>query len=177
MSNELNKIAGAGLGTLMVVMGIHIGAGILFSTKKPAVPGYDLPGGELVASAGPAAAADEPLVARLAKAEVAKGEKAVNACKACHAFEKGGANKIGPGLWGVFEKAKASVAGFGYSAASKAKASETWTADNLDAFLKNPKAYLPGTSMAFAGVGNAASRADIVAYLNSLADAPKPLPK
>jgi cytochrome c len=177
MSNELNKIAGAGLGTLMIVMGIHIGAGIIFTPKKPVIAGYELPGGEVAAAAGPAAAADEPLTVRLAKAEVARGEKAVGACKACHAFEKGGANKIGPALWGIYEKAKAATAGFGYSAASKAKASETWTAENLDAFLKNPKAYLPGTSMAFAGVGNAASRADIVAYLNSLADAPKPLPK
>ena len=161
----------------MVVMGIHIGAGILFTPKKPVIAGYDLPGAEVAVAAAPAAAEDEPLPVRLAKAEVARGEKAVGACKACHAFEKGGANKIGPVLWEVFERAKASVGGFGYSAASKAKAAEAWNAANLDGFLKNPKAYLPGTSMAFAGVGNANARADIIAYLNSLADAPKPLPK
>jgi cytochrome c len=178
-SNEFNKIAGAVLGVATFFMTVHIATGMIFTPKKPAVPGYELPGLESAAASGPApaAAADEPIAKRLASADVARGEKAVTACKACHAFEKGGANKVGPALWDVYERAKASVAGFGYSAAAKAKASETWTAENLDAFLKNPKAYLPGTSMAFAGIAKADQRADVVAYLNSLSDAKKPLPK
>lgn len=180
MNIELNKIAGAGLSTLLVVMALNMTAGIVFAPKKPAVPGYDLPSLEPAAAGGagaPAAAADEPIAVRLAKADPAKGEKAVGACKACHTFEKGGANKVGPHLYDVYERNKGSVAGFGYSAAMKGKASEAWTAENLDGFLKNPKAYLPGTTMAFAGLGKADQRADVVAYLNTLADAPKPLPK
>ncbi len=59
----------------------------------------------------------------------------------------------------------------------KGKASEKWEAEQLDGFLKNPKAYMPGTTMAFAGLSKPDQRADVVAYLNSLADAPKPLPK
>ena len=59
----------------------------------------------------------------------------------------------------------------------KGKSAEKWEADQLDGFLKNPKAYMPGTIMAFAGVSRPDTRADMVAYLNSLADAPKPLPK
>jgi cytochrome c len=178
MDIETNKIAGAVLSTLLVVMGLNMTAGIVFAPKKPAVPGYDLPSDEPVAAAaGPAAAAEEPITVRLAKADVARGEKAVGACKACHTFEKGGANKIGPHLYDVYGRNKGAVDGFAYSAAMKGKSAEKWEADQLDGFLKNPKAYMPGTIMAFAGVSRPDTRADMVAYLNSLADAPKPLPK
>ncbi len=178
-SNEFNKAAGAVLGVATFFMAIHIATGMIFAPKKPAIPGYELPGAvETASAAAPAAAAaDEPIAKRLASADPARGEKAVAACKACHAFEKGGANKVGPVLWDVYDRAKASIAGFGYSAASKAKASEAWNAENLDAFLKNPKAYLPGTSMAYAGMPRADQRADLIAYLNTLSDAKKPLPK
>jgi cytochrome c len=180
MNIELNKIAGAGLATLLVVMSLNMASGIIFAPTKPAVPGFDLPSLEPAAAGGdaaPAAAAEEPITVRLAKADPAKGEKAVGACKACHTFDKGGANKVGPHLYGVYERNKASVEGFGYSAAMKGKASEAWTAENLDGFLKNPKQYLPGTTMAFAGLGKPDARADVIAYLNTLADSPKPLPK
>lgn len=178
MDIETNKIAGAVLSTLLVVMGLNMTAGIVFAPKKPAVPGYDLPSDEPVAAAaGPAAAAEDPIAVRLAKADVARGEKAVGACKACHTFEKGGANKIGPHLYDVYGRNKGAVDGFAYSAAMKGKSAEKWEADQLDGFLKNPKAYMPGTIMAFAGVSRPDTRADMVAYLNSLADAPKPLPK
>lgn len=179
MDIETNKIAGAALSTLLVVMSLNMVAGIVFAPKKPAVPGFDLPSAEASSAAGAAAApaADEPITVRLAKADPAKGEKAIGACKACHTFEKGGANKIGPHLFDVYGRAKAGVDGFAYSAAMKGKSSEKWEAEQLDGFLKNPKAYIPGTIMAFAGMGKPDTRADVVAYLNTLADAPKPLPK
>lgn len=178
MDIETNKIAGAVLSTLLVALGLNMISGIVFTPKKPAIPGYELPSEEPAAAAGPAAAAaDEPIAVRLAKADPARGEKAVGACKACHSFEKGGANKVGPHLYDVYGRSKGAVEGFGYSAAIKAKSGEKWEAEQLDGFLKNPKAYMPGTAMAFAGIAKPDSRADVVAYLNTLADAPKPLPK
>lgn len=179
MNIEANKIAGAVLSTLLVVMGLSMTAGIVFAPQKPAVPGFDLPSEEPAAGGATAAApaAEEPIAVRLAKADPAKGEKATAACKACHTFEKGGANKVGPHLFDVYGRNEGSVAGFGYSAAMKGRNDKTWDADALDHFLKNPKAYVPGTIMAFAGIAKPETRADVVAYLNTLADAPKPLPK
>ncbi len=179
MNIEANKIAGAVLSTLLVVMGLNMTAGIIFAPRKPAVSGFELPSEEPAAAGGgtAAAAAEEPIAVRLAKADVAKGEKATAACKACHTFDKGGANKVGPHLYDVYGRPEGSVAGVGYSAAMKGRNDKTWDADALDHFLKSPKAYVPGTIMAFAGIAKPETRADVVAYLNSLADSPVPLPK
>ena len=180
MNIEANKIAGAVLSTLLVVMGLNMASGIVFAPKKPAVTGFDLPSEEAAGAAGGGAAApaaEEPIAVRLAKADPARGEKATGACKACHTFDKGGANKVGPHLFGVYGRNEGSVEGFGYSAAMKGRNDKNWDADALDHFLKNPKAYVPGTAMAFAGISKPETRADDVAFLNSLADAPQPLPK
>ncbi|MCX7324295.1 MAG: c-type cytochrome [Hyphomicrobiales bacterium] len=171
-SFELNKIAGTVLGVALVVMGLNMLGGIVVNPSKPKVPGYELPGGEVAAApaAGPAAAADTPIDERMKVADAGRGERAVGACKACHSFENGGANKVGPNLWKVVDGPKAHVDGFGYSAALKERKAkgEKWGAAELDGFLKNPKAYLAGTTMGFAGIARPDQRADIVAYLASL---------
>lgn len=180
-SFELNKIAGAVLGTLLFVMSIGMLASAVFAPQKPAVPGYALAGAEEAKPAAEAAAAapSVPLPELLAKADAARGQTAARACVACHAFEQGGANKVGPAIWDVVDRAKGSVAGFGYSGALKERASkgEKWDYASLDAFLANPRQYLPGTTMAFAGISRPEQRADVIAYLRSLSDNPKPLPQ
>lgn len=176
-SFELNKIAGAVLGTLMFVLGLNIVTGMLFENNAPAVPGYALPQAEEASAGGaPAAAAPvTPLPVLLAKADVARGEKAVAKCKTCHSFEKGGPNKIGPDLYGVLGGPVAHRADFNYSKAMKEHGGD-WGFDNLNEFLANPKKAVPGTLMNFAGVSREEERADILAYLNGLSDSPKPLP-
>lgn len=177
MNIETNKIAGAVFASLLFVVGVNIIAGGLFAPKKPAVPGYDLPAPEEgAASAGAAAPApSEPLPVLLAKADVAKGQAAARKCAACHTFEKGGANKVGPNLYDIVGRALASHEGFNYSAALKNKGGN-WDYQALYEFIKNPKGYAPGTIMAFAGVARAEERADLIAYMRSLSENPAPLP-
>ena len=177
MNIETNKIAGAVFGSLLFVVGVNIIAGGLFAPQKPAVPGYDLPApeeGAAAAGAAPAAPA-EPLPVLLAKADPAKGQSAAKKCAACHTFEKGGPNKVGPNLYGVVGRPVASHEGFNYSAALKGKGGE-WSYEAINEFVHNPKGYAPGTIMAFAGIAKPDERADILAYLRTLSDAPAPLP-
>jgi cytochrome c len=170
-SFELNKIAGAVLGTALLCMGLGMMSGMLINPPKPKQQGYELPGE--VAAAAPAAAAvvaEAPIEERLKTADAARGQRAVAQCSACHTFDKGGANRVGPNMFNVVDGPKAHIDGFGYSAAlreRKAKG-EKWGVAELDAFLRNPRGYLAGTSMSFAGVSRPEQRADIIAYLQSL---------
>ena len=175
-SFEFNKIAGAILGSLLLAIGLGNLGQLIFAHGPLKTPGFNLPApAEAAESAAPAAAAAAPLPERLAKADVAKGEANTKACQACHNFEKGAGPKVGPPLYGVVGRPKGSVAGFAYSDGMKAKGGD-WTFDDLDQFLTNPKAFVSGTKMAFAGEPDPQKRADIIDYLRTLSDNPVPLP-
>jgi cytochrome c len=98
-----------------------------------------------------------------ASADAAAGEKVFGKCKACHKLD--GSNGTGPHLNGIVNKAKHSSEGFSYSDAAMAVVGQVWTPENLNAFLTNPKAYLPGTKMSFAGLPDVEDRANLIAYL------------
>jgi cytochrome c len=177
-SDEINKYLMAFLSTCLVLLSLNIAAGALFSPPKPAKPGYEIAVTEEPAKGGgPAAPAEqEPIGKLLASADPARGETAARKCAACHTFGKGEPNKVGPNLWGIVGRQRASASNFNYSAAMKAKGGN-WTIEELNTYLINPKAMIPGTNMTFAGLPRGSERADIIAFLNTRADNPAPLPK
>jgi len=176
-SFEMNKILGAVLGACLAILSINIAAGAIFAPHKPAKPGYEIAVPDQPTGKEPAKPAEPemPIEALLAKAEISRGETAAKKCVACHTFAKGGKNLVGPHLWGIVGRPKASEPGVNYSAALKAKGGN-WTIQDLNEFLLSPKAAVPGTNMTFAGIPRGGERADLLAYLNSLSDSPAPLP-
>lgn len=176
---EFNKVMMAlllvGVGTL----GGSLLAGELFRPKTPAKPGYEVAvapaGGQ---QAAPAAAAPTKSMAEVfASANAGNGAAVFRQCATCHTINKGGANGAGPNLFGVVGRNHGSIAGFNYSAAMKAKASEPWTLEQVYAFITNPRAAVPGTTMAFAGIRSEQQRADLIAYLREQSDSPVDIPK
>jgi cytochrome c len=177
-SFELNKVLGAVLGTGLALLSLNIAAGAIFAVHEPPKPGFEIAVQEAPAAgtAAPAPAADEPLPVRFAKADISRGETSSKKCMACHTLGKGEPNRVGPNLWGVVGRTKATEAGFNYSAAFKALKGN-WTPDDLDVYLKNPRGMVPGTNMTFAGIPRASERADLITFLNSHSDKPEDLPK
>lgn len=132
--------------------------------------------GGAVASAGPAKAKmPDPILALIASADVERGAKLSKACAACHSFDDGGVNKVGPNLWGVVNAAKGAHAGFGYSSALMEKGG-TWNYASLNHFLWKPKSYISGTKMNYAGLKKPEDRAAMIAWLRTLAASPAALP-
>ena len=117
------------------------------------------------------------VAALLAAADPAAGAKAVRRCTGCHTLDKGGKHRLGPNLWDLVGRPVASAAGYKYSNALKDKSGETWTYENLDAFLTRPKGWAPGTKMLFAGIRKPGQRADLIAHLRGLSDNPAALPE
>src|SRR5579871_629229 len=175
-SFEFNKVAGALLATCLALLALNITAEVIFAPHHPAKPGFEIEVKPEASAGGEAKAApEEPIEKLLASATVDRGQTAAKACAACHNFQKGGPNGIGPNLYGIVGRARATAPGFNYSDAMKAKGGE-WTIADLNKFLTSPKEFVPGTKMTFAGLPRGSQRADVIAYLNSLSDNPKPLP-
>lgn len=137
--------------------------------------GYTIAGAEAFEAGGaggeaaPAADAGPVDIAPfMAAANAAEGEKLIKRCTACHTFDKGGKNGIGPNNYGVVNGPVAHRSDFAYSEAILAKKGGTWTEQNLSDFLANPKAYAPGNKMAFAGLKKPEDRANLIKYLETM---------
>ncbi len=173
-----NKIAGALLGGALLVMGLNILSDTVYHAEKPeeAAIAIEVPEEGASETAATEEAAPVAIASLLPAASAEKGQALFKACAACHTIEKGGANKVGPNLYGTVGLSVAGHEGFAYSDALKSKSGETWTFDNLSAFITSPKQWAPGTKMGYAGLKDDAKRADLLVYLNSMSDNPQPLP-
>jgi len=172
MNDRFNTIAGWVLFAGIVALGGSILSSELFKSEHEVHGGYPIEG---VEEAGSGAKAEEPFVVYMAKAEPAKGEQIFKKCTACHNADQGGANALGPNLWGVLGEPIGQGHGYAFSPALSGKGG-TWTFDTLGEWLTSPKKFAPGTKMTFAGLGNPQDRADVIAFLNAHSGAPQPLP-
>lgn len=177
-SLEGNKVFAAVLTAGVVAMTCGLVAHILYGSHEMTEHAYvvDVPV-EAAAGAADTEASEVSLANLLAEGDIAAGQKEAKKCAACHTFENGGADKVGPNLWDILDNGIANNAGFAYSSAMAEHQSDNWTYESLDAFLENPKAFVPGTKMSFAGISNPKRRANVVLYLHSLSDSPARLPE
>lgn len=168
MDDRFNTIAGWALFAGIVGLGLTSISGMYFFADRPHRPdtmGYAIEG---VVEEGGGGESAIPLATLLAEADPAKGQALFAKCASCHTVDAGGANGIGPNLHGVLgETIGTGHAGFAFSDALKSHGGK-WTFENMDAWLKNPKAFAPGTKMTFAGMGKPEERAAMLVYLNSL---------
>jgi len=172
-----NKIAAGVLTAGLVLWGANRLAEIFVSGEAPKVPAITL---TALPSAAPAAVVSnvlESIIPLLAGADVAKGEAFVQQqCSSCHTVNQGGADGVGPNLYGVLGGPMFAHPGFTYSDAAKGKAKGNWDYDSMNEWLASPAHFDPGTAMSFSGIHNTQTRADVVAYLRTLSASPLPLP-
>lgn len=180
-SSYFNSGAGAFLGIVFVLMTLSIVSDGIYHAAEPETEGFAIEVAEAStdASAPAEEAAPELIEPLLASADAAKGENVFKKCAACHTNDAGNGNKVGPGLWNIINRPVAQHADFKYSAAiSEYSEGGTveWTYERLSNFLAAPKKYISGTTMGFAGLKKIDDRANLLAYLRTVADTPPPLP-
>jgi cytochrome c len=173
----LEKIGFGLLIAAWVAFGSNMIGNSLVQAEKLETSAYQVLGGDEAEKPETAAASEmaDNALTLLASADAGKGVKVFKKCKACHSAEEGGKNKVGPNLWDVVGRAKGSSAGFKYSD-PLVNMGGKWSYEDLDGFLTNPKGFLKGTKMSFAGVKKAGDRAAVILYLRSLSASPKALP-
>lgn len=173
---EFNKIFAALLVAGIIAMFSGFMAKQLTAPHELKEDAYPIEGVESAGGSAKVEKVAEPILAMLADADVARGQKVAKACAACHSFNQGGANGVGPNLWNIVGRQKQNVAGFSYSGTLNSQGGDVWTYAELNKYLWKPKKYAPGTKMNYVGLKKPEDRAAIVAWLRTLAPAPKALP-
>lgn len=176
-SSNTNYILGGIVVALWVIFGADFIGDLAIPRQEPPVeaPKKASAAKETPKRAAKAPAAVQSLPQLLAGASAEKGKKIAKKCAACHSFDKGGENKIGPNLYGMIGRARGTVADYSYSKAIKAMGG-AWGFQDLDSFLAKPKDFMAGTKMSFPGLKDAADRAALILYLRGQADQPASLP-
>jgi cytochrome c len=173
MKDRQNTINGWILFAGIVALGGTIVSGEVFKGERPEHMGYPIEGVVEEGEGGGEPA--KPIEFYLASADPAKGEAIFKKCVACHNADKGGANALGPNLWGILGEPIGKGHGFAFSEALAGKGG-SWDWNTLSEWLSNPRKFAPGTKMTFAGLSSPEDRANVIAFLNSRSNAPKPLP-
>ena len=174
---RLNKLFAAFLfAALLLMAGIKI-ADIMVPQQKLAQNSYviEVEKTTALAAAAPVETGPEPILAMLAGADLGAGEKLSKKCSACHVFDAGGKNKVGPALWDIVNRPMAAADGYAYSDAL-AGFGGNWDYQALNAFLAKPKVYISGTKMNFGGLKKPKDRANLIAWMRVKADSPAALP-
>ena len=170
---EFNKIAGAVIGTLLLMMIVgKVGDALV----KPYHPPKDKPGAESTTATPDTKEPEKPVAELLAAAagDAKAAESRARNCASCHTFTKGGANGVGPNLYDIVGRKKGSHAGFAYSNGLKNAAGD-WTYEDLFKYIAAPQAMIADSKMAYR-MPSAEQRAQVLVYLRTLSDSPKPLP-
>lgn len=173
-----NKVAAAVLTAGLIGMTAGFIADIVYHREAPAQLGFaiEVPDEAPAAAVDEAPAGPEPIAPLLASASVDNGVTVARRCQACHTFDEGGAQRTGPNLYDIVNARFAHIDAYNYSDALAGMDGE-WTYEALNEFIYNPRGYVPGTKMNFAGIRSAQDRADLIVYLRSLSDSPAPLPE
>jgi len=179
-SHEWNKVIGSVLGSVLFILVARLASEAIYYAPPPAKPGYVIATPEAQPpaegeKAAPQAEALPDFATAIPAADAMAGAEIAERCGVCHDWAKGGPNKIGPNLYGVIGRPRASHPGFDYSPAMKEKSGE-WSYADLYVFLQQPAVFVPGTKMAFAGLPRAQDRLNLIAFLRMQADSPASLP-
>ena len=175
----MNKIIVSIILAVILVVGINKLTSVIFYVEKPEKSAYQVSSVDTVASTttSETSSVDSEsgdIMALFASTNAAEGAKIFKKCAACHSISQGGANKIGPALWGVLGRKAGSVSDYKYSKAMIAYG-KPWSFEEMDGFLIKPKEWVKGTKMAFAGIKDAKDRAAVILYMNENTDKPLPI--
>ena len=172
----MNKIIASILLAVILILGINKITEIIFYIEKPEKSAYQVANVSTVTETTSASlnTGSGDIMALLASANVADGEKIFKKCAACHSIAKDGGNKIGPALWGVLGRKAGSVADYKYSKAMTAYG-KPWSFEEMNGFLTKPKDWLKGTKMSFVGLKKETDRAAVILYMNKNTGSPLPL--
>ena len=174
----MNKIITSIILAIILILGINKITDIIFFVEKPEKPAYQVANISATATAETTSESSSSesgeIMALLASASVTDGKKIFKKCAACHSITKGGANKIGPALWGVLGKKAGSISDYKYSKAMAAHA-KPWSLEEMNGFLIKPKDWIKGTKMSFIGLKKDTDRAAVILYMNQNTDNPLPI--
>lgn len=174
------KVSGALLAVFLIVLGLKELSHVVYHPHELEEAAYKIEVPETLGAGGAAEEEVLDLGAMLRNADVSAGESQARKCVSCHTFEVGGGALTGPNLHGVVGREAGAVSGFNYSSAMN-DYGQPWLYENLNAYLENPRGYIQGTAMSFAGIRDDEDRVDLIAYLASISpgspDFPEPLPE